>query len=344
MNNQVFSFTPEQKTNLQRWRALLDSDEAKQWATSEDTAIESIHATLNQARFEEGNDLTSGELDSIFHQMRELINNRALARNLYEDNGIANFNSRLRRLFFNNEPLADRVNQFLELKRVGILTVSHFLCTFSATEYSEIGWQTLDVLELDSTQLDIAYRQALREHNISSPEDYRDDTIEYLSGMIIFREIKNLLNIQYYNHINDLLWLCVRQVEGELKPTPATVSLEKDLRDYLAANPDIVEKGLSLISKEYPISGAGTADLVCQDKRGTYVVIETKKGKESDKVVGQILRYIGGLRKEGKRTRGIIIVNEPDEKLDFAIEAVKDFIRLKYYKVRFNITDGYTNT
>lgn len=344
MNNEVFSFTPEQKANLEKWKVSLDSEQAKEWAISEGAAIESIHAILKQARFEEGNDLTSDELDSIFRQMRELINNRALARNLYEDNGIANFNSRLRRLFFSSEPLADRVNQFLDLKRVGILTVSHFLCAFSATEYPEIGWQTLDVLELGSTQLDMAYRQAVREHNISSPEDYRDDTIEYLSSMIIFRQIKNLLNIEYYNHINDLLWLCRPQVEGELKPTPATLSLEKDLRDYLAENPGLVEQGLSLLKKEYHIAGVGNVDLLCQDKKGKYVVIETKKGRGSDAIVGQALRYIGGLKKkEGRSSRAIIVLSEPDENLDFALEAVKDFVKLKYYKVRFEITDSYTN-
>jgi RecB family endonuclease NucS len=126
-----------------------------------------------------------------------------------------------------------------------------------------------------------------------------------------------------------------------MKPSITSVSLEKDLRDYLAQNPSLIESGLSLVGKEYPISGAGKSDLLCQDKRGNYVIIETKRDRESDKVVGQILRYIGGLRKEGKRVRGIIIVNEPDEKLDFAIEAVKDLIKLKYYRVSFEITDSY---
>ena len=140
-----------------------------------------------------------------------------------------------------------------------------------------------------------------------------------------------------------MLWLCRSEIEDELKPTPATLSLEKDLRDYLAENPSLIENGLSLIDKEYNITGAGRADLVCRDKKSNYVVIETKKAGESDKVVGQILRYVGGLRKEGKKARGIIIVNEPDERLDFAIEAVKDFIKLKYYKVRFEITDSYSN-
>ncbi len=206
MNDEIFSFTPEQKTNLEKWKAFLDTERARTWAIEEKEAIEAIHNILKRARFEEGNDLSEEQLDDVFRKMKELINNRALNRKLYEDNEPINFNSRLRRLLFSSKPLVDRVNQFLELKGVGILTVSHFLCAFSPAEYPEVGRPTFNVLGLDLTQLDIAYRQALREHSISSPQDYRDDTIEYLSDMIIFREIKNLLNIELYNHVNDLLW------------------------------------------------------------------------------------------------------------------------------------------
>lgn len=345
MTDEVFSFTPEQKTNLEKWKAFLDTERARTWAIEEKDAIESIHSILKQARFEQGNDLSAEQLDEVFRTMKWLINNMALNRKLYEDNRLIDFNSRLRMLLFGSKPLAERVNQFLELKLVGKLTVSQFLCSFNPTEYPEIGWQTVDVLDLDSTQLNIAYGQALREHNISSPQAYRGDTIEYLRDTVIFREIKNLLHIEDYNRINDLLWLvwlARQEEEGEMKPPPATLSLEKDLRDHLAAKPSLIENGLSLVGKEYTITGAGRADIVCKDKRGNYVVIETKKVGDSDKVIGQILRYVGGLRKEGKKVRGIIVVNEPDEKLDFAIEAVKDFITLKYYKVRFEIAGSYT--
>lgn len=334
----MFSLTPEQKDHLTQWKKLLEGEQAQEWIRDEKAATESIHRILEKAGFREGNDLTSGELDAVFHQMRELINNRVLARNLYEDNGLANFNSKLRQLFVGNEPLADRVNQFLGLKRVGILTVSHFLCAFDPREYPEITGPTMEVLSIDSTQTEIAYRQALREQNISSPQNYYNETLEYLRDAVIFHEIKNFLDIEFYFAVNDLLWLARGQAGVEPKP-PVSVSLEKDLRDTLAENPNLVERGLSLVQKEYAIPGAGVADLLCQDRKGNFVIIETKKGRESDKVVGQILRYVGGLRKEGKKTRGIIIVNEPDEKLDFAVEAVKDFLKVKYYKVRFEILD-----
>jgi len=345
MNNEVFSFTPEQKANLEKWKAFLDTKKARAWAIEEKEAIEAIHNILKQARFEEGNDLSAEQLDEVFRTMKWLINNMALNRKLYEDNELINFNSRLRMLLFDSKPLAERVNHFLELKLVGKLTVSQFLCSFNPTEYPEIGWQTLDVLDLDSTQLNSAYRQALREHNISSPQDYRGDTIDYLRDMVIFREIKNLLHIEDYNLINDMLWLvwlARLEVEGRVKPLSTSVSLEIDLRDHLAAEPSLIENGLSLVGKEYTVTGAGKADIVCKDKRGNYIVIETKKGRESDQVVGQILRYIGGLKKEGKRTRGIIVVNELDERLDLAVYAVEDLIKLKYYKVSFDITDSYT--
>ena len=344
MNNEVFSFTPEQKANLEKWRAFLDTEQAREWATEEKEAVEALQTILKQAGFREGNNLSEEQLDDVFRKMKMLINNMTLARNLYDNNGLANFNSRLRKLYFSSEPLAKRVNQFIELIGVAKLTVSQFLCAFSLTKYPEVGWATLDVLDLDSVQLDNAYRQALREHNISSPQDYRGDTIEYLRDMIIFREIKNLLSIEDYNLINDLLWLAYKETEIEVKPSTTSVGLEADLRDRLAENPSLIEKGLSLISKEYSIPRAGRADLVCKDKMGNYVVIETKKVGESDQVVGQILRYIGGLKKEGKRTRGIIVVNKPDDRLALAVYAVEDLIKLKYYKVSFDITDSYTNT
>jgi RecB family endonuclease NucS len=122
---------------------------------------------------------------------------------------------------------------------------------------------------------------------------------------------------------------------------PYSVSLEKDLINYLASDPSQIEKGLELKEKEYDTKNAGRIDLLCIDRNSDFVVIETKKGKESDKVVGQIQRYMGwinrNLAKNGENVRGIIIVNEFDGKakwLDYAV-SVNDNIQLKYYEVKF---------
>lgn len=341
----TFKFTSEQEASLQRWKGYLSSQQAQEWARDEKDAIDSIRTIFAQAGFKQGNDLPSKVLDEIFQQMRRLIWNRSLTIKLYEENGLSKFNSGLRRLLYGEESLADRVDQFLKLRNVGILTVSQFLCAYSPTEYPELSSQTVGVMGLDSTQMESAYRQALEEYHISAVGNYRSDTLQYLRNAVIFKEIKNLLDIESYTNINNMLWLVITQEDQqeELIPATSSVSLEKDLQEYLAENPSLVEKGLKLVEggKNYSVKGAGYIDILCRDKAGTYTVIETKKGRASDEVVGQILRYIGALKKEGKKVRGIIIVNEPDERLEFAIEAVKDFVKLKYYKVEFQIKDNY---
>jgi len=125
-------------------------------------------------------------------------------------------------------------------------------------------------------------------------------------------------------------------------PEGVSVSLEKDLVNFLAKNISLVESGLQLQQKEFQTDEAGRIDLLCVDKDGNFVVIETKKGKESDKVVGQVSRYMGWVKlklaKQNQKVRSIIITNEPDEQLHYAV-APHDNIKLKYYKVKFELSD-----
>jgi hypothetical protein len=131
--------------------------------------------------------------------------------------------------------------------------------------------------------------------------------------------------------------------EADVEIPPYSVSLEKDLINYLASDPSQIEKGFELKEKEYDTKTVGRIDLLCIDRNRNFVVVETKKGKESDKVVGQIQRYMGwinrNLAKNGESVRGIIIVNEFDEWLDYAV-SVNDKIQLKYYEVKFVVRDA----
>jgi hypothetical protein len=97
--------------------------------------------------------------------------------------------------------------------------------------------------------------------------------------------------------------------EGEnIEIPPYSVSLEKDLINYLASDPSQIETGLELKEKEYDTRSVGRIDLLCSDRNRDLVVVETKKGKESDKVVGQIQRYMSwinrNLAKNGENVRG----------------------------------------
>jgi len=64
--------------------------------------------------------------------------------------------------------------------------------------------------------------------------------------------------------------------------------------------------------------------LLCQDALGNYVVVELKKTKGTDQVIGQILRYMGWVTEAYPQTnvRGIVIVGKKDDALLYALKAI----------------------
>jgi restriction system protein len=76
-----------------------------------------------------------------------------------------------------------------------------------------------------------------------------------------------------------------------------------------------------------------------------FVVIELKKGRPSDQVVGQTLRYMGWVKRhlctEGQAVRGLVICGEPDAKLSYAIEMVEN-IDVRYYSISFKLDETHS--
>ncbi|MDV3002559.1 MAG: Endonuclease NucS (plasmid) [Chroococcopsis gigantea SAG 12.99] len=102
---------------------------------------------------------------------------------------------------------------------------------------------------------------------------------------------------------------------------------ESDLRDYLAKNLQIIEPGLKLYEEEgitgveFPVGGR-FIDILAVDTNGNFVVIELKVSRGYDRVIGQLLRYIGWIQKNqaegGQKVRGIIVAREISEDLILA--------------------------
>jgi RecB family endonuclease NucS len=113
---------------------------------------------------------------------------------------------------------------------------------------------------------------------------------------------------------------------------------EKLLKEALEKNPSVLEKGLRLVrgGRQFP-TDVSNINLLMQDKNKHYVVVELKKSKTEDGVVGQTLRYMGWVREnlsKAKVVRGIIIVakGEITNKLKMAIkglQAPQELIKLK---------------
>ena len=116
----------------------------------------------------------------------------------------------------------------------------------------------------------------------------------------------------------------------------ADVFLERDLENYLVKHIDKIEPGLVFKQKQYGIK-TGVIDLLGTAKNGDLVVIELKKVRASDKVFGQLCRYIGYMAEHekpvGKDVRGYIVGSEIDIKLRYAAKvAPPGVVKLKRFR------------
>ena len=83
--------------------------------------------------------------------------------------------------------------------------------------------------------------------------------------------------------------------------------VEAHLQELLAAIPESIEEGLTLIRREYP-TAIGPIDLLCKDRAGRTVAIEVKRRGEIDGVE-QLGRYLEFLSKDSSLgdIRGIFV-------------------------------------
>jgi restriction system protein len=130
---------------------------------------------------------------------------------------------------------------------------------------------------------------------------------------------------------------------------PSTFALEKHLEDFLVQNwkqtelgksYDIYEEDGALVGQQYQ-SDTGSIDIlaISKDKKA-LLVVELKKGRASDNVVGQIQRYMGYVKEElaedNQEVRGVIIALEDDLRIKRAL-SVTNNIEFYRYQVIFKL-------
>jgi len=79
--------------------------------------------------------------------------------------------------------------------------------------------------------------------------------------------------------------------------------------------------------------------VISKDKK-EILVVELKRGRASDSVVGQIQRYMGYvsevIAEEDQRVRGVIIALEDDPKIKWALKVAPN-IEFYRYEVKFDL-------
>lgn len=160
------------------------------------------------------------------------------------------------------------------------------------------------------------------------------------------QEIDNLINRK------DAPYMLVNPPDFE---DVSEFALEKHLEEFLVKNwrktdlgkkYDIFEENGELVGQQYQ-TDTGAIDIlaVSKDKK-TILVIELKRGRTSDVVVGQIQRYMGYVKEElsepTQKVRGMIIGLDADIRLKRALSVCSD-IEFYRYQIDFKlIKDGNT--
>jgi restriction system protein len=127
---------------------------------------------------------------------------------------------------------------------------------------------------------------------------------------------------------------------------PTEFALEKHLEDFLVKNwkqtelgknYDIYEEDGELVGQQYQ-SDTGPIDILAISKdKETLLVVELKKGRVSDNVVGQIQRYMGyvleELAEDNQTVKGVIIGLEDDLKIKRALSVTTN---IEFYRYQIN--------
>ncbi len=132
------------------------------------------------------------------------------------------------------------------------------------------------------------------------------------------------------------------EVPTEEDALEVTLSLERDLQEYLSRDLSQLEPDLQLYAED-ELTGrevsteAGKIDILATDSKETLVVIELKANIASYSTLGQILSYMASIKEElGKESvRGIIVAEDFDKKLKLAVSQVGN-VSLVKYNVKFD--------
>ncbi len=133
---------------------------------------------------------------------------------------------------------------------------------------------------------------------------------------------------------------------------PVAFAMEKHLEAFLVANWSQTElsRDFSIYEEEGEPVGqqyatdAGPIDILAISKdRKRLLVIELKRGRGSDIVVGQVLRYMGYIKEQiaepDQTVEGAIIALEDDQKMRWALAAVPSIVFYRY-QISFKLVKG----
>jgi hypothetical protein len=139
---------------------------------------------------------------------------------------------------------------------------------------------------------------------------------------------------------------------GEPAQRSEGFALERQLENFLLENWDrtpLAKDWTVLSSPDEPEAGnqyptdVGRIDILAVRKGGPgYLVIELKRNQSTDQTVGQVLRYMGWVKKhlatQGEPVEALIVSHKVDKGAQYALTTVAN-VRLMTYEVEFRLSE-----
>ena len=140
------------------------------------------------------------------------------------------------------------------------------------------------------------------------------------------------------------------EIELGTPPGDYAFGLERYLHEFLVDNWsltalggewDLLEKDGEIVGSYYNTGEVGEIDLLAKHKKDNrWLVVELKRSQTSDDTVGQVLRYMGWVRRNRAnaeaRVEGLIVCQEVDKRLQYALDGQPN-VRCMTYRVRFSL-------
>jgi RecB family endonuclease NucS len=118
----------------------------------------------------------------------------------------------------------------------------------------------------------------------------------------------------------------------------ASLSLERDVEEFIAANLDELEPGLTLKDRQLA-TDARRIDILASDRAGRPVIIELKVGTAGDSAVGQLARYLGWWKQtKGEAARGFIVAADIPRTVMYGASAL-DGVSLRRYRLHVSFEE-----
>ena len=195
--------------------------------------------------------------------------------------------------------------------------------------------------------LRLPHRRPIKWYNITIDRTEMSESLRNSTGAI--GTVSNITkhSVEIDNFISGVTLSPIISTDETIED-PSIFALEKHLEDFLVTNWSNTQ-----LSKKYEIykedeetgqqfpTDTGSIDIlaISKDKK-EILVIELKKGRASDAVLGQIQRYMGYVKDEiaerDQKVKGLIIAFEKDIRLERALSVTQD-IEFYIYKVQFNL-------